>query len=307
MERPRRVGAGVIVLTLLGLALLVGAGQALRALEARDAAAAVVSQAAGTPAAQAPEPPLEPSATPTTQPTPTPWPTVTPSPTPTVTPAPSPTATPRAVVAPARFEGGGGNLIVAGRPETGVVALTMDAGGRDPGSTAQVLETLARFGAKATIYLTGEWSEANPALVARIAAAGHELGNHTYDHPHLPQVGDEAILAQLTRTEDTVRRLAGRELVKDVRPPFGDYDGRVLALLGSRGYRVVYWTIDSGDWRPEVTPADMVARVGWRAVAGDVVVMHVYAPKTAQALPAILEAWQARGLRAGTLSEALGR
>lgn len=292
--RGLRSGAGPIVLILCSLGVLLVGGRL-----AVPAPAGAANAAPVVPAVEV---------LPTTEPTPpsTPTPVSTPSPSPSPTPAPTstprPTQTP--LVARATLDRG---LVTAGRAETGVVALTMDAGGRDPGRTAEVLDTLARFGIRATMYLTGEWCEANPALVARMAAEGHELGNHTYDHPHLTLVSDEEMLSQLGRTEAVIKRFAGREPVKDVRPPFGDYDARVLAVLGAHGYRVVYWTVDAADWRPEVSAAEIVARVGGRTAAGDVVVMHVYAPKAAEALPGILEAWRARGLRAGTLAEALGR
>lgn len=267
--------------------------------------------------------PAPPTPTAASKPAPTPSPTPTATPRPTPTRAPAPTATPRATstprptitptptVRPASTPASpapyAAHLIVRGKPETGVVGLSFDAGGRDGGQTGSVLDTLHRFGVHATFFLTGEWSEANPALVKRMAAEGHELANHTYDHPDLTKVSDQEILAQVARADQAVQKVAGVGLKRYVRPPFGAFDQRVLNVLGKQGYDVIYWTLDSGDWRAEMSASDVAQRVGTKANAGDVVVFHCYPAKTAQALPAVLEALKARGLRMGTVSQALGR
>ena len=248
-----------------------------------------------------------PTATPTATPTPTSTPLPTATPTPTSTPPPTATPTPTAQPARAAWPPNSPHLILRGKPETGVVALTFDAGGRDGGQTAVVLDTLRRFDARATFFLTGEWSEANPGMVRRMAAEGHELANHTYDHPDLTRVSDEEVLSQVLRAEQAVEKVVGVKPKPYLRPPFGAFDQRVLGVVGKRGYEVVYWTLDSGDWRPEMTAQDVARRVGSRADVGDLVVLHCYPAKTAQALPAALETLRARRLAVGTVSQALGR
>ena len=253
----------------------------------------------------------------TARPTETPRPTSTPIPPtatarptntarPTSTPVP-PTATPKPAVSSYTGAASIGNLIIKGKPETGIIACTYDAGLKDPGGTATVLDNLKAFGGKATFFLTGEWAEVNPALVKRMAAEGHELGNHTYDHPNLPEVADAVIVEQMQRTEAICQKITGAPLQKFMRPPFGAYDTRVLATLKGLGYEVIYWTVDSGDWRAEMTVQDVIERVGTKAGAGDIVVSHCYAPKTAQAVKAQFEALKARGLKLGTVSQVLGR
>ena len=268
-----------------------------------------------TPTRPATPTPVPPTATSTRAPSPTATRTSTPPPTAThpatatstrtATPRPSPTPVPAVVGPPVPRSTG--SLIVGANPATGVAALTFDAGGRDPGGTAAVLDALEQYGVRVTIFLTGEWAAANPALVQRMAAAGHELANHTYDHPHLTQVADREILAQLARTEAAVRQVAGVELKRYVRPPFGEYDQRVLNVLAGSGYEGVFWTIDGGDWRDDVSAAEVEQRVATQTGPGHVVVMHIYAAKTGQAIPAILARLKARGVQLGTLSQALGR
>jgi peptidoglycan/xylan/chitin deacetylase (PgdA/CDA1 family) len=182
-----------------------------------------------------------------------------------------------------------------------MVALTFDAGTTSAGTTAQVLDTLKAYGAHSTFFLTGEWAVANPALVRRMRDEGHELANHTYDHPNLTEVSDAVIRSQLSRTEEAIAGITGRAPVRLLRPPFGAYDRRVLAAVGAAGFQVIYWSMDSGDWRPEVSAEQIALNVGGRAVAGDIVVFHCYVPKTAQALPGVMKRLSERGLRFGTI------
>jgi peptidoglycan/xylan/chitin deacetylase (PgdA/CDA1 family) len=238
-----------------------------------------------------PEPTRPPSATATASPRPTADPTATPVP-PTTTRAP--VASPSG---PQRM----GDLVLRGDPGFGVVALTFDAGTTAAGNTTQVLDTLKSYGAHSTFFLTGEWAVANPALVRRMRDDGHELANHTYDHPNLTEISDQVIRTQIARTEAAVSGITGRELVRLIRPPFGAYDRRVLGAVGSAGYTMIYWSLDSGDWIAEVSAEQVVQTVGTRAVAGDIVVFHCYAPKTAQALPGVMKRLSERGLRFGTV------
>ena len=245
-----------------------------------------------------PPTPVPPSATARPTNTPDPTATSTPKPTATVTP----TVTPTAQRVPQRV----GELIVRGDPKTGVVALTCDAGGTIAGGTASVLDTFKSYKTSSTFFLTGEWAQANPALVRRMAAEGHELANHTVNHPDLTTISDQAIRDQLLKAEQIVQGIVGYAPVRMVRPPFGAYDQRVLRAAGSVGFEIIFWSLDSGDWLPDTSVAQVAATVGTRAQAGDIVVMHCYSDKTAQALPAAMKQLAARGLKFGTVSDVLG-
>lgn len=240
---------------------------------------------------------VTPMSTPTTTPTATPTPT--PAPTQTPTPAPSPTNT--AVTGPLA------EVITAGRPDTGVIALTFDLGVKGPGETPRVLDILHDSQVSSTFFPIGIWAENNPEILRRIISDGHELGNHTYDHPDLRGISDEEIAQQLERTETIIYTTTGQTSKPYMRPPFGAYDKRVLAILNRLGYSMVYWTLDSTDWREESTAASVVEWVVAKAKPGDIVVLHGHAVKTADALPGVIAGLKAKGYRLGTLSEVLGR
>jgi len=191
----------------------------------------------------------------------------------------------------------------SGRPE---VALTFDAGS-DPLPTARILEALASARARCTFFLTGEWVERSPALTRRIAAEGHELANHSWDHPPFTRLPDDEIREQLLRTEAIVRETTGRSSRPYFRPPLGDRDRRVLQAVGDAGFYTVYWSLDSRDSVDRgITPEQIRDRV-LGAGPGAIVLMHCGSEASARALPAILAGLAARGLAPVTLSRLLRR
>jgi peptidoglycan-N-acetylglucosamine deacetylase len=135
------------------------------------------------------------------------------------------------------------------------VALTFDAGA-DTGYGAEILDLLRAEGIPATFGMTGLWAQANPDLVQRMAAEGHQLINHTWDHASLtgantgmPAQTPEQIAQQLGDTETVVRDLTGYEMRPYFRPPYGDYDAASLGYLYDNGYYLsIWWTCDSHGW-----------------------------------------------------------
>lgn len=183
-----------------------------------------------------------------------------------------------------------------------VVALTFDAGS-DAGHTGRILDELSAHGIRAAFALTGEWVEANPALARRIVNEGHDVMNHSYDHPSFTGVSsDDVVLTtderwrQLDRTEDVIRTVTGATSLPYFRPPFGDQDATVARDAGARGYRfVVMWTVDSLGWQG-LAPSDVVTRCVARAQPGAIMMFHVGSASTdADALPALIDELTAAG------------
>lgn len=201
-------------------------------------------------------------------------------------------------------------VVSRGNPDRRMVALTFDAGA-DTGFTSQILEVLDRSAAPATFGITGRWAEANPDLVRRIAAAGHLLMNHTYEHRSFTGVSARpAVLsaadrrADVERTDEVIRGLTGRSTRPWFRPPYGDYDASVNAVVGALGYRYnVHWTVDSLGWQG-LSPAAITARCLDRTVPGAILLFHVgAASQDAAALPAIIAGLRQRGYELGTVAD----
>jgi len=215
------------------------------------------------------------------------------------------TATPTGVASPAGAAAADTEVVSRISTRDKVAALTFDAGS-DAGHTQEILDILDRDGIKATFFLTGAWLDQNPDLAKAIVARGHAIGNHTETHPHLCDLTDEQVLAELTRTDEKAREVCGRSTQPLFRPPFGEYDSRVLRVAAEAGYsRVILWTIDSLDWK--MIPAEeLVHRVVDNIKPGAIVLMHVGSQTNEpQALPEIINQLKDQGYRFATLPELL--
>lgn len=196
------------------------------------------------------------------------------------------------------------------RAVPGAVALTFDDGPH-PSSTPRVLDALAERDVRGTFFCVGRNARAHPELVARIRAEGHLIGSHSLTHPDPARTS----LTRLTADYREGRRAVAEVLGADTpvfRPPHGHLDLRSAAMVRRQGLTPWLWSVDPGDWRPDVT-AGHIATVGGRAGSGDVVLLHdwveqPWAPSaldrsaTIHALPVIIDAIRARGLVLTTLA-----
>ncbi len=159
--------------------------------------------------------------------------------------------------------------------------------GPHPERTPRVLDALAAAGAKAVFFLVGGQAERHPALVRRIAAEGHQVGNHSWSHPWMVWRSRRTIEREFDRTQALLAELAGSP-PRHARPPYGQRDARVYRVLRERGLVPVLWSRNLRDyWNP--SPERLLARMR-RAAAGDILLMHDGDEK-AGSLPAALEAW----------------
>lgn len=186
-----------------------------------------------------------------------------------------------------------------------LVALTFDAHYTDQ-YVDQVLNALREYDVYATFFPTGRWCEKFPEAIAKVANAGHEIGNHTYSHRKLTPLPDEAILDEVERAEQAIKAAIGGDenvIVPFVRPPYGDRDERVVKVLLQGGYIPTYWALDSWDWRSKMTARQVTERVVNKVRAGDIVLLHATSALTAKALPSILDGLKQRGFQPCSLTE----
>ncbi len=185
------------------------------------------------------------------------------------------------------------------------LALTFD-GGASSVPTPAILDALRAAGVHATIFLTADFVEKNPALVVQMAKDGDEFGNHSSTHPDMTTVSNQRMIAELDRLESDVVALTGKSTRPWFRPPYGAYNDRVLRTAAEQGYYSVLWTADSADWRDNVSPATVEARLLRYAAPGAVLIEHLGSPQSAQVLPDVLAKLKQRGFSFGTLSQLFG-
>jgi peptidoglycan/xylan/chitin deacetylase (PgdA/CDA1 family) len=221
----------------------------------------------------------------------------------TVSPAPSATATEAPPPTPAPTSNPIAPLVLRrGDPARREIALTFDAGS-DPGFTQDILRTLYTESIRASFAVTGLWAEANPDLLRAIAADGHVLMNHTYNHRSFtglstdtPPLSPDLRALELSRVETTVYRLSSRTTRPYFRPPFGDYDDSVVTDAAAAGFPViVMWTIDTLGWNAATADA-IVERTLSLAEPGAIVIMHVGSEsQDAAALQRVIDGLRADG------------
>jgi peptidoglycan/xylan/chitin deacetylase (PgdA/CDA1 family) len=199
-----------------------------------------------------------------------------------------------------------GGEVSRGDPNSRRIALTFDAGWEFK-PVDDILEALARHNVRATFFLTGRWVEKNPELTRRIAAEGHEIGNHTYSHRRLTELSDGEIAKEAERTEQLVLKTAGLSTEPLLRVPYGDRNKRVLSVLKEQGYQSIFWDVDSWDgYKKGITSAEIERRVLTKTRNGSIVLMHCGSQATADALDSILQKLTDAGYEPVTVSELLG-
>jgi peptidoglycan/xylan/chitin deacetylase (PgdA/CDA1 family) len=190
--------------------------------------------------------------------------------------------------------------ILTRHPSADAVAITYDMGSIDTG-LGGVLEALQARGLRATFFVTGDFVRRYEWALPRIMELGHEVANHTITHPDLTTLASGRALWEIDAL-DAALAVRGAPPPLWFRPPFGAYSGRVQSLLASRGYALAMWRLDLADWRDEIGVGDVI-RIGRNMRAGDVVVTHGGLPKTAAAMPTVLDELTGRGLRQVTMTE----
>ena len=152
------------------------------------------------------------------------------------------------------------------------LALTFDDG-PNPAATPQLLEILARHNVRATFFLIGKFVQAEPALAREIVAAGHEIANHTHDHPFLILASEAEVKRQVSACESALDAAGAPNTSRLFRPPYGARRPLTLKAVRELGLMPVSWTITCYDWKP--TSAEKVEFHAMRQiVGGDVILLH---------------------------------
>jgi peptidoglycan-N-acetylglucosamine deacetylase len=198
---------------------------------------------------------------------------------------------------------------LAGQGDPGHVALTFDDG-PDPGSTPQFGQTLASRGVRATFFMLGSMVERAPQLAIDLAAAGHEIAVHGFEHRYLPARMPLAARADLHRATEVITEVTGRR-PRFFRPPYGVLSGPALLTARELGLTPVLWGAWGREWTPGSTPASVYATLSAGLAGGVTVLLHdsgcTSPPGSWQAglgaLPLLLDECAERGLRVGPVGE----
>jgi polysaccharide deacetylase family sporulation protein PdaB len=216
------------------------------------------------------------------------------TPTSTPTPAPSPTPQPPLVYLMAH-----GNLKI---PE---IALTFDDG-PSSGYTQAILNVLRQYQVPATFFMLGIWVQRYPDLARAVVAAGHAVGDHTWNHLNLTTLTASQVNQQLSNTRTAIQKVTG-VVTTLFRPPYMAYNRQVLTIAHSLKFSTILWSIDPHDWeRPGVGP--IISTVLGHAQNGSIILMHDGGgdrSQTVKALSTIIPRLHARGFTFVTVPQML--
>ncbi len=185
-----------------------------------------------------------------------------------------------------------------GRRGERAVALTFDDG-PDPEHTPRVLDILGRHGIHGAFFLIGERTRRAPDVVRRIAAEGHDLGNHTWSHRSLWLCGPSETVRQVERGHAAIAETAGRA-PRFFRPPWGLTNLALFPVLRRLTTPCVFWSVQP-EGRRAVPAARQVEASARRVGPGAILDLHDAdgvagaGARLVEGLPALIEALRGRG------------
>jgi peptidoglycan-N-acetylglucosamine deacetylase len=181
------------------------------------------------------------------------------------------------------------------------IAMTFDDG-PSAENTPRLLEMLKQRNIKATFFLIGQNVAANPDLVRRILADGHEIGNHSWTHPQLSKLSDDRVTMEITKTQDAIKDASGFTPTL-LRPPYGAITPRQREWVEDRfGLNVILWSVDPFDWkRPGASV--ITQRILSQVRPGAIILSHDIHKQTVDAMPATLDGLIAKGYKFATVSQ----
>lgn len=176
------------------------------------------------------------------------------------------------------------------------VALTFDDG--PVKDTQRLLGILNGRDVRATFYAVGTNVQKNPATVRAAAQAGHQIGNHSWDHANLTKLSAAKVKSQLSRTDTAIKQATGTKPTT-FRAPYGAHNATVRSVAGRP---LVHWSVDTLDWKYK-DAARLVKYVNAETRPGDIVLMHDIHRTTVDAVPGIIKALKARGFQFVTVDQ----
>ncbi|WP_409978353.1 polysaccharide deacetylase family protein [Anoxybacteroides tepidamans] len=178
--------------------------------------------------------------------------------------------------------------IYRGNPEKPMVAFLINvAWGNE--YIPKMLEILKKYHVQATFFLEGRWVKNYPDMAKMIVDAGQEIGNHSYSHPDLKTMSNEAIRRELEKTNEVIEATTGVKC-KWFAPPSGSYRDDVVKIAYDLRMRTIMWSVDTIDWQ-KPSPSVIVERVTSKLHPGAMILMHPTL-STAEALEPLIIAIQ---------------
>ncbi len=181
------------------------------------------------------------------------------------------------------------------------IAITFDTS-LDVDKTISLLKLLEKHGVKCTFFVQGEYAYKHPDAIAAIFNAGHELANHSFTHPEMPDCTDGEIYKEIVKTNEMIEQVTGKKVVL-YRPPSGNYTYRDRAISRALGCEMILWTFDSHDGFRDASRERIWKRMTENSRPGAIILMHIYGTYTQDILDEYLPLMQEEGYSFVTVSD----
>ena len=205
------------------------------------------------------------------------------------------------------FVSHGASVVSHGSRKEKKIALTFDAcSTRVPSHyDDRVTKVLVDTHTPATLFLGGKWIEEEIKHAKYLASLSQfEFGNHTYSHPHLTQISEEEVRNELQKTQKVFQNILGLKPTL-FRPPYGEYNPRVVDVASKLGLQTIEFDVTAGDPDILFTKEIVINYVTKSAKNGSIIVMHINRRgwHTAEALPEIIRRLRELGFQLVKVSE----
>lgn len=195
-------------------------------------------------------------------------------------------------------------------PETGkkTVYLTFDEGYEYNNNTSKLLDIAKDKGVKFTFFLTDAYLNQSPEVVKRMAKEGHLIGNHSMRHAkgsELANVSVESIIDEYNILEAKYEQLTGMKMSKYMRPPYGDYSEKYLAILDELGYVPVFWSFGYHDWDINDQPGHAFAldSILKQIHDGSILLLHTVSNTNIEIMPKLIDEIKGKGYAIETIDK----
>ena len=172
----------------------------------------------------------------------------------------------------------------------------------------EIIDTLVQYNVPATFFLGGDWMRTHPDETKLLAANPRfELGNHSWSHPDLREIGWRAMDEEIIKTQDMLYKLTGRA-AHLFRLPYGYYNDEVLSVIAGHGLTTIQWDTETGDPDPTFDAATILWAVREGVQNGSIIIMHANGNgiHTAEALPGVIDYLLDQGYTLVTVSQLIG-
>lgn len=180
------------------------------------------------------------------------------------------------------------------------IAITFDAAwGAD--KTQNIIDILLQKKIKATFFLVGFWVEKYPEMVKKIQNEGMEIGTHSNTHPNMSKLSSAQVRNELETSIKLITDITQKP-VSLFRPPFGDYDDKLITVCEEMKVKAIQWDVDSLDWKG-ISASEIISRVSGGVKGGSIILCHNNSDHIVDALPSLIDILIGRGFEFVTVGE----